>query len=89
MIIFESVFSRPHVANVFILPAYPNPDYTSDCVHLTEDSGLKYLSFVLVHIVAAIIGVIRYSESVRQCNKALYILKYISVSNSQKCFAVL
>jgi hypothetical protein len=42
MIIFESVFSHPHVANVFVLPAYPNPVYTSDCVHLTEESGLRY-----------------------------------------------
>ncbi len=41
LLIFESVFSRPLIANVFILPTYPNPVYTSDCVHLTEESGLK------------------------------------------------
>ncbi len=41
MIIFESVYHQPHVANVFVLPSYPNPAYGPDCVHLTEKSGLS------------------------------------------------
>jgi len=41
MIIFESVYHQPHVANVFVLPSFLNPAYGPDCVHLTEKSGLS------------------------------------------------
>ncbi len=40
MLEFESVFSQPQVSNVFVLPAFPNPAYDKDCIHLTESSGL-------------------------------------------------
>jgi hypothetical protein len=41
MLVFESVFCNPHVPDVYVLPAYANPSYGSDCVHLTEQSGLR------------------------------------------------
>jgi hypothetical protein len=41
MIIFESIYHHPHVANVFVLPSFSNPAYGPDCVHLTEKSGLE------------------------------------------------
>ncbi len=40
MLEFESVFSQPQVSNVFVLPAFPNPAYDKDCIHLIESSGL-------------------------------------------------
>jgi hypothetical protein len=40
MLVFESVYRQPHVPNVFALPAFPDPAYDKDCVHLTETSGL-------------------------------------------------
>jgi hypothetical protein len=40
MLVFESAFRKPHVANLFILPSFANPVYGPDCVHLTEASGL-------------------------------------------------
>jgi hypothetical protein len=40
MIIFESIYHHPNVANVFVLPSFSNPAYGPDCVHLTEKSGL-------------------------------------------------
>jgi hypothetical protein len=40
MLTFESVFHDPHVSGVYVLPAFPNPVYDKDCVHLTETSGL-------------------------------------------------
>jgi hypothetical protein len=40
MLVFESVFRQPPVPSVYTLPAFPNPVYDRDCVHLIEASGL-------------------------------------------------
>jgi hypothetical protein len=41
MLTFNNVYHQSSIPNVFILPAYPNPEFESDCVHLTEDCGKK------------------------------------------------
>jgi hypothetical protein len=39
MIVFDSVFHHPHIADTYVLPAYANPKLSADSVHLTDKSG--------------------------------------------------
>jgi hypothetical protein len=41
MVTFNSVYHQANIANVFILPSFPNPEFEPDCIHLTEECGTR------------------------------------------------
>ncbi len=44
MLLFDAAYRQPDIANVFVLPSYPNPLFDLDGVHLTQDVGPRYHS---------------------------------------------
>jgi len=45
MLNFDAAYRQPDIANVFILPSYPNPVFDLDGVHLTADNGPRYFGY--------------------------------------------
>jgi len=43
MLLFDAAYRQPDLPSVYVLPSYPNPILELDGVHLTADSGPRYL----------------------------------------------
>ena len=43
---FSSIFAKDRPTNLLLMPSFPNPDFVSDGVHLSPQSGLEYLFFL-------------------------------------------
>jgi hypothetical protein len=42
MVTFNSVYHQASISNVYVLPSFLNHVFEADCVHLTEECGVRY-----------------------------------------------